>query len=88
MATGTRICKICGVEYPYCKTEYKEGVFRYQDVACCKEHGSEYLAKVIASREEPKVEAPTVTKKATSTKPATKKSTKQAVVKTTAKNAK
>lgn len=52
MANGTRICKICGVEYPYCKTTFVPGVFRYQDVACCAEHGQEYLAKVMDSRTE------------------------------------
>lgn len=51
MATATRRCKVCGVEYPYCKTVVKSGVFRYQDVACCPEHGSIYLARVQASRD-------------------------------------
>ena len=51
METATKICKVCGKEYPYCRTERKvAGVFRWQDVACCVEHGSEYLEKVIASR--------------------------------------
>lgn len=50
MATATKICKICGAEYPYCKTVYQPGVFRYQDVACCPEHGAEYLAQVEAAR--------------------------------------
>lgn len=45
-----RKCKVCGVEYPYCKTVVKDGVFRYQDVACCPEHGSIYLAKIMESR--------------------------------------
>lgn len=62
MANGTRICKICGAEYPYCKTAYVPGAFRYQDVACCAEHGSEYLAKITASREEPKAKNDTVAK--------------------------
>lgn len=53
MATATRKCKICGLEYPYCKTVYKPGVFRYQDVACSPEHGSEYLAQVEAARANP-----------------------------------
>lgn len=54
MATGTKICKICGAEYPYCKTVFKPGVFRWSDVACSDEHGAEYLAKIIASRSEAK----------------------------------
>lgn len=49
----TRICKVCGKSYKYCRTNKRvEGVFRWQDVSCCAEHGSIYLAQVIASREE------------------------------------
>ncbi len=51
MATGTRICKVCGREYEYCHTARRVAdVFRYQDVACCPEHGQVYLAEVLASR--------------------------------------
>jgi hypothetical protein len=52
MAENTRKCKVCGKEYPYCKTAFVPGSFRYQDVACCAEHGQEYLARVIDSRTE------------------------------------
>ena len=53
MGKGTRICKVCGKEYPYCKTELKIGeIFRWQDVACCAEHGAEYFAEVAAARGE------------------------------------
>ena len=50
MATGTKICKYCGKEYPACKTEFKPGVFRWRDVACCEEHAAKYLEMVVASR--------------------------------------
>lgn len=50
MATATKKCKVCGREYAYCKTNRESNVFRYQDVACCAEHGQIYLAQVIASR--------------------------------------
>lgn len=51
MSKATKICKVCGKEYEYCHTQRKvPGVFRYQDVACCPEHGSIYLSRVIASR--------------------------------------
>lgn len=51
MPTATRICKVCGKEYEYCHTLRRiEGIFRYQDVACCPEHGSVYLAEIEASR--------------------------------------
>lgn len=50
MAKATRVCSICGKEYPYCKTFRKEGVFRWQEVACCQEHGSQYFAEVLAAR--------------------------------------
>lgn len=52
MANGCRICKVCGKEYEYCKTAVRTGMFRWQDVACCPEHGSEYLARIMASRNE------------------------------------
>jgi len=50
MTKGIRICKVCGKEYPYCRTERKSTIFRYQDVACCPEHGSIYLARINESR--------------------------------------
>lgn len=51
MATGTKICKICGKEYECCKTvRHVDGVFRWQDVACCVEHGQEYLNLVLMTR--------------------------------------
>jgi hypothetical protein len=67
MEKGTRICKVCGKEYPYCKTERKDNAFRYQDVACCPEHGAEYLDAIMKSREietvvEPQEEKPKVTR--------------------------
>lgn len=53
MTTATRICKVCGKEYEYCHTLRRvDGIFRYQDVACCPEHGSIYLAEIEASRGE------------------------------------
>ena len=51
MATAMKKCKVCGKEYEYCHTLRRvAGVFRWQDVACCPEHGSIYLAKIEASR--------------------------------------
>lgn len=55
MVKGTRICKICGREYPYCKTERSVDIFRYQDVACCVEHGTQYFAEVEAARTPEKI---------------------------------
>lgn len=52
MPQGVKICKICGAEYPYCKTENRGNRFRYQDVACCPEHGSIYFEKIAESRKE------------------------------------
>lgn len=58
MPNGTRICKVCGKEYEYCHTVRPYSVFRYQDVACCPEHGAIYLKEVRVARgeigEEPK----------------------------------
>ena len=49
MSKATKICKICGKEYPYCSSNAYDK-FRWQDVACCPEHGSEYFAAVLAAR--------------------------------------
>lgn len=58
MAKATKVCKICGREYEYCKAAYRvAGAFRYQDVACSPEHGAEYLSAVLEARgEEPKAD--------------------------------
>lgn len=47
---ATKICKICGNEYEYCHTFRRDTIFRWQDVACCVEHGNEYFARIAASR--------------------------------------
>ena len=52
MAAGTRICKICGKEYPYCKTFNTTNAYRWQDVACCPEHAAIYFTKIAESRNE------------------------------------
>lgn len=49
MATILKKCKVCGKEYEYCHTLIP-GVFRWQDVACCREHALEYFAQVEAAR--------------------------------------
>lgn len=51
MATATKICKVCGKEYPYCHSlRLNAGVFRWQDVACSPEHASIYFARIEESR--------------------------------------
>lgn len=51
MAIGIKVCKICGKEYECCKTVRRiDGVFRWQDVACCVEHGQKYLNLVLMAR--------------------------------------
>lgn len=50
MATSTRICKVCNVEYPYCKTARPDGLYRWDNVACCPEHAAIYFAEVEAAR--------------------------------------
>lgn len=55
---ATKICKICGNEYEYCHTFRRDSIFRWQDVACCPEHGSQYFAKIAESRGEiPKIKS-------------------------------
>lgn len=50
MAKNTKICKVCGKEYEYCQSKAPNDGFRWQDVACCEEHGSEYFAAVLKAR--------------------------------------
>lgn len=52
MMPNTKICKICGKEYKYCKTESLKDIFRWRDVACCPEHGKEYFRQIMESRSE------------------------------------
>lgn len=51
MPKGIKKCKICGKEYEYCRSAVpNNSMFRWQDVACCREHGEAYLAKVMEAR--------------------------------------
>lgn len=59
MDKATKICKVCGREYEYCRT-YLPTAFRWQDVACCKEHAIEYFANIEASRATPSNSEPVV----------------------------
>lgn len=54
MAKGLRVCKVCGKEYEGCHTQRPNlnNEFRWQDVACCPEHGAEYLRQILISRGE------------------------------------
>lgn len=52
MEKGTKICKVCGKEYPYCKNWSNSDIFRWQDVACCEEHGQQYFEEILRSRGE------------------------------------
>lgn len=52
MDKAIKICKVCGKEYPYCKNWNNNDIFRWQDVACCEEHGKQYFADVLAARGE------------------------------------
>lgn len=49
MALVIKKCKVCGKDYEYCRT-LLPGAFRWQDVACCREHALEYFAQVEAAR--------------------------------------
>lgn len=51
MANGTKICRVCGKEYPACTTNrLTPGVFRWKDVACTPECGQEYFRRIMESR--------------------------------------
>ena len=47
-----KTCKVCKKQYQACNTP-NWGVWRWQDVACCYEHGQEYLTKVLSARKKP-----------------------------------
>ena len=71
---ATKICKICGNEYEYCKTKVNTG-FRWLDVACCPEHGAEYFKQIAIARgeieaEEPKAETKALKKNKKKNEPA------------------
>lgn len=52
MRKATKICRICGKEYEACKPAIGATAGRWQDVACCVEHGAEYFARIAESRGE------------------------------------
>lgn len=76
MEQGTKVCKVCGKVYPYCKNWGNNGIFRWQDVACCEEHGQQYFEEILRSRGELQEEEATPKKKATR---ASKKSEEQSI---------
>ena len=57
------ICRVCGQEYEGCRTAKRShDQFRWQDVACCPEHGQIYLERIIASRTPRKESVPAARK--------------------------
>lgn len=65
MADNKMICRVCGKEYDPCHTAKVNGAFRWQDVACCVEHGMEYLDRIRKSRMPQPEKAPVVLKRKT-----------------------
>ena len=60
MASVFKTCKVCGKQYEYCHTNRPAGLFRWQDVACSPECGSEYFKRVAIARGEYQEEDGTV----------------------------
>lgn len=51
MQKALKTCKVCGKQYEACFSVYVgNNVYRWQDVACCPEHGAEYFEAVERSR--------------------------------------
>lgn len=50
MAKAIKVCRVCGKEYEACVTRPAFNTFRWQDVACSPECGSEYLRRIMISR--------------------------------------
>ena len=44
-----RVCRVCGATYHACATPGR-GAFRWQDIACCREHWNKYYEEIVASR--------------------------------------
>lgn len=53
MATAMKKCRVCGKDYPACRSARRgDGVFRWKEVACSPECGAIYLARVLEARGE------------------------------------
>lgn len=51
MPNFLKTCKVCGKQYETCRTlKPILGRDRWQDVACCPEHGAQWFAAIYASR--------------------------------------
>ena len=51
MKKNEKECKLCGKKYEYCHSlNMNSDTFRWQDVACCKEHAIEYINKIKKNR--------------------------------------
>lgn len=51
MPNFLKTCRICGKQYETCRTLHPIlGHDRWQDVACCPEHGAQWFAAIYASR--------------------------------------
>ena len=79
MALGKKVCKVCGREYEACHTlrPNLNSEFRWQDVACCPEHGQEYLRKIMIARGQIPVDTQSEEKKTRSRKRTVKKDNKE-----------
>lgn len=75
MAIGTKVCRVCGREYESCHTlrPNLNSEFRWQEVACCPEHGAEYLKRIMISRGQLPAEEKAETPKKRSRKKAAEK---------------
>lgn len=51
MAKAQKICRVCGKLYTACTTLNPSNKFRWQDVACSKKCGDEYLRRIRLSRQ-------------------------------------
>lgn len=51
--TDTKPCKVCGKPFKPCTSE-TSGRYNWRRVACCPEHGAEYLNQILQSRMEKK----------------------------------
>lgn len=55
MSKSTKICRVCGKKYEACHTPKTNNAFRWQEVSCSPECGSEYLRRITLSRTRPTI---------------------------------
>lgn len=50
MDRSLKTCRVCGKQYKPCRPRYAgDSIYRWQDVACCAEHGAQYFEMALSA---------------------------------------